>query len=399
MLIDNVACLYTLDPALEGLGEHVNASVLVSSGGTIEWMGPASDAPPSDSVFDATGLIGLPGLVDPHTHAVWAGSRADEFAQRLAGAHYADILEGGGGILSTVSATRNASSAELERHVRTRMRRMNARGVTCVEVKSGYGLSVDAELRMLSAIPTDGTTGRVVRTFLGAHTVPAEFRTRRDAYVRQVIDEQLPVCAPLADFVDVYCDRGAFTLDEAMEILRAGKRLGLHVRAHAEQVSHTGIAEAAADLGAIALDHLERINDAGIAAMARAETVAVLLPGAQLYLKDSAPPVEAFREAGVPMAVGTDLNPGSSPVHDLWTAATLACVVQGLTIEEAIIGITRNAARAIGQPESGVLVTGGRADIALFAPPPGEPATVAGLIQHMGLPDAVCVIVNGTRIV
>ncbi len=399
MLIDNVSCLYTLDPAHEGLGEHANASILVSSGGTIEWIGPASEAPPSDSVFDASGLIGLPGLVDPHTHAVWAGSRADEFAQRLAGAHYADILERGGGILSTVAATRSASITELERHVRTRMRRMNARGVTCIEVKSGYGLSVDAEQRMLSAIPNDGTTGRMVRTFLGAHTVPAEFRSRRDAYVRQVIDEQLPACAPLADFVDVYCDRGAFTLDEAIEILTAGKRLGLHVRAHAEQVSHTGIAEAAADLGAIALDHLERIDDAGIAAMARAETVAVLLPGAQLYLKDSAPPVEAFREAGVPMAVGTDLNPGSSPVHDLWTAATLACLVQGLTIEEAIIGITRNAARAIGQPESGVLVTGGRADIALFAPPPGEPATVAGLIQHMGLPDAVCVIVNGTRIV
>jgi len=398
-LLDNITCLYTLDPAEEGLGRIEHASILVSSTGTIEWIGPATEAPSADRVFDAAGLIGLPGLVDPHTHAVWAGSRADEFAQRLAGAHYADILERGGGILSTVSATRNATTEQLHRHTRSRMRRMNARGVTCMEIKSGYGLSVDAEHRMLSAIPTDGTNGRVVRTFLGAHTVPADFRSRRDAYVRQVIEEQLPRCAPLADFVDVYCDRGAFTLDESIEILTAGKRLGLHVRAHAEQVSHTGIAEAAADIGATALDHLERIDDAGVAAMARAGTVAVLLPGAQVYLKDSAPPVEAFREAGVPMAVGTDLNPGSSPVHDLWTAATLACLVQGLTIEEAIIGITRNAARAIGQPESGILTKGGRADIALFAPPPGEPATAASLVQHMGLPDAVCVIANGTRIV
>ena len=401
LLVDGIDCLYTLDPARGGLGEIRAASILMSTNGTIIWIGRATDAPSADEVIDGSGTIGLPGLVDPHTHAVWAGSRSDEFARRLAGASYADILEEGGGILSTVAATRAASTTHLQRTLAARLHRMASRGVTCVEVKSGYGLDPVTEHRMLSVISADESASglnRLVRTFLGAHTVPAEYRSKRDAYVRQVIDEQLPLCAPMADFVDVYCDRGAFTLDESVAILAAGQRLGLRVRAHAEQVTRTGIAEAAANLGALALDHLERVDDAGIAAMARAGTVAVMLPGAQLYLGDSAPPTAAFREAGVPMAVGTDLNPGSSPVHDLWTAATLACVIQGLTIEEAVIGITRNAGRALGRPDCGILVTGGRADLALFYPPPGEPSAVSSLIQHMGTPDAQCVIANGRRI-
>ena len=401
LLVDGIDCLYTLDPEREGLGEIRDASILMSAGGTIRWIGRATDAPSADEVIDGRGTIGLPGLVDPHTHAVWSGSRSDEFARRLAGASYADILEEGGGILSTVDATRAASEAQLQSTLTTRLHRMASRGVTCVEVKSGYGLNPVTEHRMLSVVSPHGTTdgpSHCVRTFLGAHAVPAEHRPNRDAYVRQVIEEQLPLCAPLADFVDVYCDRGAFTLDESIAILTAGKGLGLRIRAHAEQVTRTGIAEAAANLGALALDHLERVDDGGIAAMARAGTVAVMLPGAQLYLRDSAPPTEAFREAGIPMAIGTDLNPGSSPVHDLWTAATLACLIQGLTIDEAVMGITRNAARALDRPDCGILVTGGRADLALFAPPPGEPSAVSSLIQHMGTPDARCVIANGRRI-
>jgi imidazolonepropionase len=184
-------------------------------------------------------------------------------------------------------------------------------------------------------------------------------------------------------------------LDEAVAILKAGSALGLSIRAHAEQISHTGIAAAAAKLGATALDHLERIDGAGISAMAEAGTVAVLLPGAQLYLGDKAPPVAELREAGVPMAVGTDLNPGSSPVHDLWTAATLACLVQGLTMNEAILGITRHAAMALGLSDVGWLGPGSAADIALFAPPPGEPATVESLLQHMGRPGAEVLLVSG----
>jgi imidazolonepropionase len=393
-IVHSIRRLYTMDPKRDGLGLIEDAAIATHAG-RVCWVGPSNQAPDADNRVDGSGLIGLPGLVDPHTHAVWAGSRSDEFAARLAGAKYADILEAGGGILSTVSATRSANTEDLRAHTRDRLRHMRSRGVTTVEVKSGYGLNPETELAMLKAAAPEGLGMRVVRTFLGAHTIPSEFRGRRDAYVQQIIEEQLPLCAPHADFIDVYCDRGAFELDEAVAILKAGSALGLSIRAHAEQVSHTGIAAAAAKLGATALDHLERIDAAGISAMAEAGTVAVLLPGAQLYLGDKAPPVAELREAGVPMAVGTDLNPGSSPVHDLWTAATLACLMQGLTMNEAILGITRHAAMALGLSDVGWIGPGSAADIALFAPPPGEPATVESLLQHMGRPGAEVLLVSG----
>ncbi len=375
--------------------EHASVAM---DGDNVVWVGSAHDAPEADEVIDAIGLVGLPGIVDPHTHAVWSGSRSDEFSRRLAGENYADILEAGGGILSTVESTRAAPYDALLKLARARISHMRNRGVTRVEIKSGYGLNPETELRMLQAADDSRHTLRTVRTFLGAHTIPREFRENRDAYVRQIIEEQLPLCAPHADFIDVYCDRGAFNLDEAVAILEAGKAHGLHIRAHAEQVSYTGIAEAAAGLGATALDHLEHVDEAGIAAMADAGTVAVLLPGAQLYLRDGPPPVEALREAGIPMAVGTDLNPGSSPVHDIWTAATMACLIQGLTMDEAILGITRHAARAIQAPQSGEVRLGYHGDMALFAPPPGEPATIESLLQHMGRPHAEIVIQRGKRV-
>jgi len=393
-LLHSIRRLYTLDPFKEDLGVLENTSILVR-GDRVCWIGPDTEAPEAEKVVDARGLIGLPGLVDPHTHAVWAGSRAKEFARRLAGEKYADILEAGGGILSTVAATRKASLHALECGVVSRLEQMHRYGVTTVEVKSGYGLNPATEHRMLTAASSINTGPSTVRTFLGAHTIPAEHRGSRDDYVRQIIEEQLPLCAPLCKFVDVYCDRGAFTLDESIAILKAGKEHGLQIRAHAEQVTHTGIAEAAANLGATAIDHLEQIDDAGIAAMAKAGSVAVLLPGAQLYLQDTPPPVEAMREAGIPFAVGTDLNPGSSPVHDIWTAATLACITQGLTMEEALLGITRNAAKALGLKRAGWIGLNSHADIALFAPPVGEPATFESLIQHMGRPQAVHVIQHG----
>ncbi len=392
-LVHNIRRLYTLNPKTEGLGIVEHASVAIH-GGYICWVGPAQDAPNCANVVDGTGLIGLPGLVDPHTHSVWAGSRADEFSKRLAGANYADILEAGGGILSTVAATRREDPGTLRSNARARLHHMRSRGVTTVEIKSGYGLNTETELAMLKAADPTDLGVHVVRTFLGAHTVPAEHRNNRSAYVDNIINEQLPVCAPHADFVDVYCDRGAFDLDESIAILTAGKALGLKVRAHAEQVSHTGIAKAAAELGATALDHLENLDEAGIAAMADAGTIAVLLPGAQLYLKDHAPPIQALREAGIPMAIGTDLNPGSSPVHDIWAAATLATLIQGLTMEEALLGITRNAALALGLSNVGWVGVGARADLALFSPPPGEPPVMESLLQHMGLPGADVVLVS-----
>ena len=367
----------------EDLGVMERASVAFLEG-EVAWVGPAAHAPDAENVLDGSGLIALPGLVDPHTHAVWAGSRSDEFRRRLSGVPYTEILESGGGILSTVRATRQASREDLAATARARLAGLRSHGVTTVEIKSGYGLDPDTEVRLLQAAWDCSDTVRVVPTFLGAHAIPPEWRHDRAAYVAQVIEEQLPRCAPLADFIDVYCDRGAFTVEETEAILTAGAALGLGLKCHAEQVAFTGAAAAAARLGATSVEHLERVDDAGLEALARAGTVAVLLPGAQLYLRDTAPPVAALREAGVPLALGTDLNPGSSPVHDPWTVATLACVLQGFTIEEAVLGLTRNAGRALGRPELGWVGPGSVADLALFAPPPGEPAAISGLVQHLG---------------
>lgn len=381
--VHHITRLYTCAPGASGLGLVEDASVVFDEGEVV-YVGPAAGAPRAVEELDGEGLIGLPGLVDPHTHAVWAGSRADEFRRRLAGASYTEILEQGGGILSTVAHTRKASRAELAETARARLRGLRQHGVTTVEIKSGYGLDVATEVKLLEAAWDCGDTVRVVPTFLGAHAVPAELRGNRAAYVRQVIDEQLPAVAHLAEAVDVYCDRGAFTLAESIEILEAGKAHGLDIKAHSEQVAHTGIAAAAARMGALSVDHLERLDAEGVAALAEAGTVAVLLPGAQLYLRDDPPPVAALRAAGVPLALATDLNPGSSPVHDPWTVATLACLLQGLTVEEAILGLTRNAGRALGRDDLGWLGRGSAADLALFRPPPGEPCEVASLVQHQG---------------
>ena len=397
LLVHQISRLYTCDPSAPGLGQHDDMSVGFA-GGQLTYLGPASGAPGSAQVIDGRGLVALPGLVDPHTHAVWAGSRSDEFEQRLAGAKYADILEAGGGILSTVRATRAADEDTLTYLCRSRLAGMRARGVTTVEIKSGYGLNPEAEAMMLRAARACSDTVRVLTSYLGAHTIPAEHRADRAAYVAEVIGPGIDACADLADHIDVYCDRGAFTLEEALTILKAGQARGLKVRAHAEQITHTGIAAAAARLGATCVDHLEQLDAEGIAAMAEHGTVAVLLPGAQAYLGDPSPPVSALRAAGVRMAVGTDLNPGSSPLHDLWTAATLACIRQGLTVEEAILGITRNAGLALGRPDLGWLGADSVADLALFAPPPGEPATAASLIQHMGRGGAASVIRDGRQV-
>lgn len=397
LLVHRLSSLVTADPARNGLGLLEDASVGFADGRVI-YVGPAAHAPGADVVIDGRGLIGTPGLVDPHTHTLWAGSRAAEFRQRLAGVSYSSILEAGGGILSTVAHTRAAPEASLVALGRQRLAAMRARGVTTVEIKSGYGLDPVTEARLLRAAAACGDVVRVIPTWLGAHAIPAEFRGDRAAYVRQLIEVQLPLCAPLAHHVDVYCDRGAFTLEESLAVLEAGRARGLKVRAHAEQVTWTGIAAAAARLGATCVDHLERIDGPGIEALAAAGTVAVLLPGAQLYLRDTAPPVAALREAGVPLAVGTDLNPGSSPVGDLWSCATLACLIQGLSLEEAVLGITRRAGQALGRPELGWLGEGSVADFAAFAPPPGEPPRVDALVQHLGSASATVVIRDGGRV-
>ena len=402
LLVHNIDSLYTLDPNNPSaetpgapLGLVENASIGFRDGKVV-FIGKSDSSEAQEAknsaeqIIDGAGLVGLPGLVDCHTHSVWAGSRADEFARRLAGAKYEDIAKAGGGILSTVEHTRNASLDQLTANCRGRLSNMRRKGVTTVEIKSGYGLNPDAEAKMLRAARAagDANEARVVTTFLGAHALPKEFRDDRKKYVQQVINDQLPVIVKygLADNVDVFCDSIGFTLEESRDILTAGQRAGLKVKAHAEQIAHTGCASLVAELGGISADHLERCTDEDIAAMKDKDVVAVCLPGAQMYLHDSPPPIQQFRAAGVKMAVATDLNPGSSPIHDLWTTATLACVLQGMTIDEAVQGITRNAGYAIGRPDVGWLGVDGQsvADLALFSTQPGDPSTAASLVQNIG---------------
>ena len=390
VVVHQIDVLLTMNPTLgEGLlGRIERAAVAFDSGGGICWIGPSNQAPDAPERIDGSGMVGLPALVDCHTHSVWAGSRSDEWQRRLAGANYSDILEAGGGILSTVRATRAAADEALVALCAARLERMARRGVGLVEIKSGYGLNAQDERRMLRAAAKAGDRAgvEVMRTFLGAHAVPAEHRPNTEAYVDEVIAVQLPWCAPEADFIDIYVDRGAFTVEQGRRVLEAGRAVGLSPRIHAEQVAFTGAAAMAAELGALSADHLERIDEAGIEAMAAAATIGVMLPGAMLYLKDPAPPVAALREAGVPLAVATDLNPGSSPVDDLWTCATLACVTMGMTVEEALRGVTSVAADALGRPDRGRLRLGSEA-LVLARPRAGEPIEGASLLQHLGGPD------------
>ena len=394
LLITNIATLYTMQG--EDLGKTTEAALSIL-GAKLNYFGNKTNAPSATQTIDATGCIVIPGLVDAHTHAIWAGSRSDEFARRLQGVPYSEILEQGGGILSTVSATRKASMEHLAELGQQRLQSLFHRGVTSVEVKSGYGLSVEHEDKILSAIQSliPKTPMRISPTFLGAHTIPKEFRSKRSEYVSQIIEEQIPRCASKARFIDVYCDRGAFDLDESIAILEAGRAHGLGIKAHSEQVVHTGISSAAAKLGAVSVEHLERATETDCANLATYGTTAVLLPGAQFYLKDSAPPVQTLREYGVAMAIGSDLNPGSSPVHDLWSCATMACILQGFTPTEAILGITLQGGKAIADPKAGFLGLDSHADCVIIRPPPGEPPTYESIIQHLNGHRVEAVISNG----
>ena len=294
----------------------------------------------------------LPGLVDPHTHLVYAGDRALDFEARCRGESYRAIAARGGGIRTTVAATRAASSETLMALGAARLAALLACGVTTVEIKSGYGLDVATELRQLRVARALGERGpqRIVTTLL-LHVPPDPHASARAAWIDTCIDELLPAAqaAGIADHVDVFCDDGAFTPSEAEALLIKARALGFPLKAHADQLSATGFARTAARLGALSLDHVEHIDAAAIAAMRENGTVAVLLPAASIFLGDRArPPVAALREAGIPMALATDLNPGSSPTTDPWLVATLACTQYGLTPAEALLGWTARAAAALG---------------------------------------------------
>ncbi len=348
----------------------IERGAVATRGDRIIWVGPSTDAPQAKRRVDAGGRILLPGLIDPHTHLVFAGSRVDEFARRAAGEDYQAIAAAGGGIKASVRWSRAASDDELFAATRTRALGLRARGVTSVEIKSGYGLDTAHELRHLAVarrVEADGLL-RVATSLLGAHAVPTEYAGDRAAYVRLVAEEMVPAAAArgLADACDVYLDDGAFTREEARAVLSAAKAAGLGVRAHVGQFADLGGAELAAELGALSADHLEQVSDAGLRAMAEAGVTAVLLPGAWRTLRQVPPDAERLRRFGVRIAVGTDCNPGTSPSVDLPLMTSLAVRDAGLTLEEAVLSVTRVAARAAGFKDAGVIRIGHRADLALF---------------------------------
>lgn len=341
--------------------------------GRIAWVGPAADcaAGPTGEFVDLGGRLVTPGLIDCHTHLVYAGNRANEWAMRLAGATYEEIAREGGGIASSVRETRAATDNELLESARNRLHALMAEGLTTVEIKSGYGLNLETELRMLRVARKLGGTENVdvVATFLGAHALPPEYGNNRAGYLRLLVEDMLPAVAAegLADAVDAYCEGVAFTTDEVREIFERARALSLPVRLHAEQFSDSGGAAMAASLGALSCDHIEYLSPEGIDAMASAGTVAVLAPGAYYYLGETRkPPVEALRTAGVPMAVSTDHNPGTSPMLSLLVAMNMACVLFGLTPEETLRGVTLNAARALGLTDRGSIGPGKQADLAVW---------------------------------
>lgn len=374
-LLANIGCLATCRPeGPQGELHVVPHAALAWEGDRIRWVGPEHDLPPQLAGLpreDAGGRLVIPGLVDCHTHLAFGGWRADEFEQRILGATYLDIAARGGGIASTVRRTRAASTEHLLDRCRGHLAAMARLGVTTVEAKSGYGLSLDDELRLLEVYARLAAVHAqlIVPTLLAAHVVPPEYRDRRDAYVRLVVEEIIPAVARrgLARYCDVFVEEGAFPVAEARRIFAAGRAHGLVPKLHADQLSECGGAELAAEVGAASADHLERISEAGIRSLAEAGVVAVSLPFASLYLNVAPLPARRLIEAGVPVAVATDFNPGSAPSYHLPMALTLACTLQRMTPAEALKGATTIAARAIGcQDQVGSLEPGRRADFAVI---------------------------------
>lgn len=353
----------------------IDDAALVVDGQTLAWVGPRAALPPDLLVrcalqHDAGGALVTPGLIDCHTHLVYGGDRAHEFELRLNGASYEDIARAGGGIASTVKATRAASADELTAQSSVRLQRLMAEGVTTLEIKSGYGLVLEHERKTLAVARALGRSHRVdIRTtFLGAHAIPAEFSGRTDDYIDEVL-QMLPVlhAEGLVDAVDAFCERIAFSPEQTERVFAAAHALGLPVKLHAEQLSDSGGAQLAARHGALSCDHLEWLSSDGALAMAAAGTVAVLLPGAFYFLRETKlPPVALLRSHQVPIAISTDCNPGSSPCTSLLLMLNMACTLFRLTPEEALAGVTRNAAGALGLPDRGVLAAGQRADFVLW---------------------------------
>ncbi|MGL4322776.1 MAG: imidazolonepropionase [Beijerinckiaceae bacterium] len=369
----NNARLATMAAGASGLGliEH---GTIASRDGRIVYAGPAADAPPFSAreTIDCEGRWVTPGLIDCHTHLVYGGNRAREFEMRLAGASYEDIARAGGGIVSSVRATRASSEADLIASALRRLDHLLAEGVTTIEIKSGYGLERAAEMRCLRAARALASARSVTvkTTFLGAHALPPEAQGDKDAYIRSVCDDMLPAIAAekLADAVDVFCEGIAFSPAQTEQVFRAAQIFGLPVKLHADQLSNLGGAALAARYNALSADHLEYTDAAGAAAMKHAGTVAVLLPGAYYMLREQqAPPVALFRSHGVPMALATDSNPGTSPITSLLAILNMAATLFRMTVDECLLAVTRHAASALGAgAQWGTLEPGKFCDLAIW---------------------------------
>ena len=367
------ARLATLSPNRPGLGE-ITGGLIASQNGRIVYAGAAADAPRFEAAetIDCEGRWITPGLIDPHTHLVFGGDRAHEFELRLSGASYEEIARAGGGIVSTMKATRAASEDELVTEALPRLDALIAEGLTTIEVKSGYGLSLEDELKSLHAARRLGEMRRVsVRTtFLGAHALPPEYADNPDGYIEEVCDRMIPavVAEGLADAVDAFCEGIGFSAEQTRRVFEAAKAHGLPVKLHAEQLSNLHGAALAAEYGALSADHLEHLDMAGVAAMAKAGVVATLLPGAYYFVRETKlPPIENLRGAGVPIALATDCNPGTSPLTSLLLTMNMGATLFRLTVDECLAGVTREAARALGMhAEVGTLEAGKRCDLAIW---------------------------------
>ncbi len=386
-------------PAMRDLGVIEDATIIVERG-RIEWVGPTAEEPgsipPETDVLDCSSSVVLPGFVDAHTHLVFAGSREKEFSMRAEGMTYQEIASRGGGILNTVAATRKATKRELKKTASTYLDNMMKAGTTTVEIKSGYGLTPEHEMKMLEAIRelSQEHLMTVVPTFLGAHAIPPEFAGKPDDYVRLIVESMLPHVASrkLAGFCDVFCEEGYFTVDQSRSILTHGRELGLKAKIHADELSPSGGSVLAGELKAVSADHLEHVDDDGIRALRDGEVVGVLLPGVSFFLSHPFAPARRLIDAGVPVALATDFNPGSCMSFSMPMMMTIACTQMKMTPEEALTACTLNAAAALDLSEEvGSIEVGKRADLIVCDIP-----HYSFLAYHFGTNHVKRVISNGT---
>ena len=384
---------------MRDIGVMEQATVLIQNG-VFAWIGPHTEFTQvfddSIDIIDASDLVALPGFVDSHTHCIFAGYRENEFAMRAEGRTYQGINESGGGILNTVYETRNTSKKELKKLASLHLETMLREGTTTVEMKSGYGLSEDAEIKMLHTINDlmEESLMGIVPTFLGAHAVPPEFVENPDGYVQLICQRLLPYIAKhkMAKFCDAFCEQGYFSLKQCRTIFETAKSLGLGIKIHADQLSQCGASKLAAEVGAISADHLERIDDAGISALKQSGTIAAVLPGVSFFLNDKYPPARKLIDAGVPVAIASNFNPGSCMSHSMPLMMTIACTHMSLTPEEAICATTINGAAALGISDTlGSIEIGKQADIILYNIP-----NYRYLMYHFGKNHVAKVIKHGT---